>query len=461
MTPPDAPIHSVAANFSNAKAGGMPAASSDAKKHGGMPRASAPAGGAFISLAKFQDMLWYCIQNIAHRQLRSWLTVLGIVIGITSIVALIAIAQGLTGYVNNQLAQLGSRYVAIVPGDISSQASFSGDPTRPPQTGRLFINDKKRIEKIAGVDLVSSVVQARVDARFKDDAVSLSVTGVEPELFGQTNVLELSAGRFLADTDKRTAVAGWNFANKTIFKNEVQVGSVIRLGSDGEPYRVVGVLKKGMATQADNAFYLPIDDARHLAGDSISPNEVSAIRLTVKEGYDYNATVEQINNELMASHGVKEDEKDFSVVTSDFVAAQVGQITGLLTLFLGGIAGISLIVGIVGIANTMFMSVIERTREIGTLKAIGASKNDILGLFLLESGIIGLIGGSIGTLLGAIIAIGAAYAASAAGFNMPLSVTWELCTFAVVFSFVVGVASGFLPALRGAELSPIEALREE
>lgn len=406
-------------------------------------------------MVRFGDLLSYSLSNIAHRQLRSYLTVLGIVIGIASIVALIAIAQGLTDSINDQLSQLGSRYVAIVPGDITKMATFSADPTRPPSTGKLFLNDQRRIERVPGVDLVSSVISARADAQFKGEAASLSLTGVEPELFGQTTLLEIGQGRFLSGTDKYAVVVGYGLANKAIFKNEISAGSVIRLGAEGTPYRIVGVLKKGVNSQADGAAYVPLDDARKLAGDTLADNEVTAIRLTVKEGFDYNDTVQQIDYELMSAHGVKEDEKDYSIVTSDFVVKQVGQITGLLTLFLGGIAGISLVVGGVGIANTMFMSVIERTKEIGTLKAVGASRRDILSLFLVESAIIGLVGGIVGTALGVVVAL------AVKEFGGPATVNWGLGVFAIVFSLVVGIVSGYVPARRGASFSPIDALREE
>lgn len=414
-------------------------------------------------MANPADLFGYAVTSLMHRQLRSWLTVLGIVIGIASIVALMSIAQGLNDYINGQLAMIGSRYVGIAPGSAASQASF-GDPTRPPSAGKLFENDRRRIERISGVEFVSSLIQARVDARYRDEAVSLTVAGVEPDIFSQVQILELASGRFLTGTDKRTMVIGDAIANGRVFKNDISAGSVVRLGADQAPYRVVGVLKKGTGASAaaDNMVYIMIDDARALAGESLAENEISAIRLTVKEGADYNRTVEQINNELLSAHKVREEDKDFTIITSDFIVAQVNQITGMLGAFLLGVSGISLIVGGIGIANTMFMSVLERTGEIGTLKAIGASRATILGIFLVESGMIGMLGGLIGALLGASAVLGAkALLKAAADIDLPITVKFEFVAFAALFSFIVGIVSGYIPAQRGAQMRAIDALRDE
>lgn len=399
-------------------------------------------------------MLSYAAANLLHRQLRSWLTVLGIVIGIASIVALIAIAQGLNDQVNNQLKQFGSNTISITPGQLSSQVSF-GSPTRPPTAGKLTLNDKARIERVPGTEIVSGQVQARVDASYHNSQATFNIYGIEPEIFTKVQTVEIEQGRFLVDNDRRAVVVGNRIANGTIFKEKIAVGSVLLIGSEKTPYRVVGTLKKGMFSAIDGLVMAPLEDVRTLAGESISPNELSEINVVVKDGFDVNQTASQIELELLASHKVKEDEKDFTIITSDYIMEQVGQITGLLTLFLGGIAGISLIVGGVGIANTMFMSVIERTKEIGTLKAVGASRHDILALFVIESAMIGLIGGVAGATLGAAVAL------AAGSFGAPVTITWELLAFACVFSLCVGIVSGWIPARRGANFDPIDALREE
>lgn len=164
---------------------------------------------------------------------------------------------------------------------------------------------------------------------------------------------------------------------------------------------------------------------------------------------------DEITLELRSAHRVSEDTQDFTLITSDFINQQVGAITTLLTLFLGGIASISLLVGGVGVANTMFMAVMERTREIGVLKAIGASRADILEIFLLEASLIGLVGGALGILFGASIA------AIASAFGVSASVSPELVLFALFFSVTVGLVSGYIPAKRASELPPVEALRYE
>jgi putative ABC transport system permease protein len=410
-----------------------------------------------MSLAKRADLFMYSVENLRHRQLRSWLTVLGIVVGIAAIVTLISISLGLSKSINDQISQFGSRTIAVVPGDINKQLAFTGGPSRPAALGKLFATDVDRVRRVDGVEYVTGAIAVRSDVMFKDNGITASISGIEPNIFKQTQVLDIAAGRFLSDTDRESIVIGDTLANEVFGKDKVLVGAVLKIGSEAKPFRVVGVLKKsGVAGGGiDSAVFMPIDDARKLAGESIAKNEVSAIRLTVKEGYNVNAVADRINTELLSAHKVKEDAKDFSLVTSDFIMKSVGQITDLLSVFLGGIASISLVVGGVGVANTMFMAVIERTKEIGIMKSVGASSGAILETFLIESALIGLGGGIIG------IIVGVAFAFAASFFGVPVVVPLELVLGTAAFSLIVGLVSGYVPARNAAKLQPVEALRFE
>ncbi|VVB58851.1 MacB-like periplasmic core domain protein [Candidatus Anstonella stagnisolia] len=405
-----------------------------------------------------KELFSYSLGNMMRRKMRSWLTVLGIVIGIAAIVTLISVAQGLTNSINDQLKAFGTNAVVVVPGDISQQLSISGGAARPPSTGRLFKNDVDRIKRVSGTEYVSSALSTRASVDFKDKQATMGINGVEPSIFQTANkALEIEQGRFLADTDRHTAVIGNTIAYSTFGTDKVQVGSVLVIGSENTKFRVVGVLKKSGSSggNGDSALYVPIEDARELAGSSISKNEVSGIRFLVKDGFDVKEVVDNVNYELLSAHHVREEDKDFSFLTSEFLQQQVGTITALLTLFLGGVAGISLIVGGVGIANTMFMSVLERTREIGILKAIGADSRAIQEAFLIESGMIGLFGGIVG------VSIGFLFSLIAGALGVPTAVGIELVLFAIFFSFTIGIISGYVPAVRASRLPAIEALRYE
>jgi putative ABC transport system permease protein len=411
-----------------------------------------------MATASRADLFAYSLDNLKHRQLRSWLTVLGIVVGIAAVVTLISISLGLAKSIDDQLSQFGSKTIAVVPGDINKQMSFTGGSGRPPALGKLFTTDVDRIKRIDGVEYISGAISITSGMSFKNKDISVGISGIEPNIFKQTQVLDIASGRFLTDTDRGGVVIGDGLANEIFNKDKVLVGSVVRFGTENQEFRVVGVLKKGggaSGSAIDSSVFMHIDDARKLAGDSIAKNEVSAIRLTVKDGTSVNDVADKINTELLSAHKVKEDDKDFSVVTSEFIMKQVGQITALLSIFLGGIASISLVVGGVGIANTMFMAVVERTKEIGIMKAVGASNGAILEAFLIESGLIGLGGGIIGIIIGSFFAFIVSF------FGIPFVMPLELVLGTAAFSLLVGLASGYVPARNAAKLQPVEALRFE
>ncbi|VVB56917.1 MacB-like periplasmic core domain protein [uncultured archaeon] len=410
-------------------------------------------------MASWSDLLDYSLTSLRHRSLRSWLTVLGIVIGIAAIVSLIAIAQGLELTVKEQISAFGPRLVAVVPGDINKQvASFQGGPNRPPSAGKLFENDAKRLDRIPGVERLSQVLVIRSAVSYQGQSVSTSVGGVQPEVFTY-QVLNLSEGRYLVDGDRRVVVVGAAVADgSSVFKKTLGVGSTLRLGTQGTPFRVVGVLSKAGnigGSTSDQVIYIPIDDARELAGDSIAQHEITGIRFMVAEGFDINQTLDAAEAELMSAHHVNADDKDFSLVTSDFILKTIGAVLGVVTLTLGLVASISLLVGGIGVANTMSMSVLERTREIGTLKAIGASDGVVMRLFLIESALIGMAGGLIGLFIGWLLSL----AIGLFGFQAVVSPVLALG--AIFFSAIVGLVAGLMPARRAAQMPPMEALRYE
>jgi len=402
------------------------------------------------------DLFMYALNNLRHRQLRSWLTIIGIIIGVAAIVSLIAISQGLDSEIRKQLNMFGDDLLTITPktaggGGLASGGGSFGVSAR---TGVLTQNDADGLKKIGGVRRVTTYIGEQMSFETGGKNATIMIMGAEPQLADMYNI-RVEEGRLPQEGDTGTTVLGYNVAN-SMFDKKIEVGKRVRIND--RDFRVVGIFEKsgsGVLSFIDSLVYIPEQDARDLSGLYKGNRMVASIMLQMEPGADPKAVEEDVTNEMYRMHKVTPDTADFTVVSAEYVRQQVGAITGLLTLFLGGIAGISLVVGGVGIANTMFMSVLERTREIGTLKAIGASDNAILEVFIFESALIGFIGGFIG------LAIGAAFSLVLNLFGFNSVVTPELVIFAVMFSVVIGVVSGILPARRAARLQPMEALRYE
>jgi putative ABC transport system permease protein len=401
-----------------------------------------------------KDMLHYSIQNLRHRKLRSFLTVLGIVVGISSIILLVGLVQGLKQDVLKQLESFGPRTLIIVPINVDNGAGFGPAASFAPTSGKLFEKDFERVKKLPEIQTISRVIIGSTTLQYKDQSINAQVFGIEPAKFSDTATIEAESGRLLDERDSFSAVLGSRVAEG--FKQNITSGAQVTLG--GRQYRIVGVLKSagGSISTVDNVVMVPFDEARDIFNASLLENELSAIRLVLKEGASVDAATDEITDIMLSSHRVTKDEKDFGVISPSFINKQFTSILDLLTLFLGAIASISLIVGGIGISNTMFMSVLERRKEIGTLKAVGATEGQIRNIFLLESSLIGFTGGLIGVLL-----------ASGIGFVIHLlaGITFLVDPVvvggALAFSIGIGVLSGTFPAAEAAKVDPIVALRYE
>jgi len=394
------------------------------------------------------DLLNYSIKNLSNRKLRSYLTILGIVIGIAAIVTLISVAQGVNAFIMNQLGMLGGNWITITPGSLR-QSILGGT------TGELTTQDGNALRAVPGVqDIMYELQIMRLPVQYKDETANAIGGGWTPNVFSFTSLIEIGEGRPFKENERHVAVIGYNLAND-LFKEKVRLNQLIKIGNT--TFRVVGIMKKstGLAATTGSMVAMPLDDAREFLGNQRLPNQVDEIGVLVAEGYDTDKVGEQLTIKMRQLHHVGEDNEDFTVMTPSFIAERVNVITGTLELFLSGIAGIALLVGGIGIANTMFMSVMERTREIGVLKAVGATDNMVLEVFLIEAGIIGLVGGALGLLLAAVATLVLNY------FGVPTDISPELAAFGLLFSLTVGVVAGFFPARRAARLLPVEALRYE
>lgn len=395
----------------------------------------------------FQERFLYSMRNLAHRKLRTALTILGIIVGIASIIILISLAGGLREDVVSRLANFDTDLILVLP--VDTGGSFGGALRQ----GKLYERDYNSIRQISGVNIISKTISKRVSLQHRDELISATVYAIEPNIYRETTTLTIESGRFLQEGDRDVVVFGGRIAD--MFDKEIQVNSMVEI--DGRRYRVVGILERTGNTfsNLDNIVYMEYNEGRRIFSDFLVPNEISAMQIKVAEGYDVVEVSDRIEEVLLRNHRVSEDEKDFSLLTAVSLNEQVNSIIEVISVFLGAVAAISILVGMIGISNTMFMSVMERTKEVGVLKAIGASRKQIIYIFVIEAGILGLLGG----ILGLLVALTFNFTLSLFGITTAMGI--ELLLGSVVFAFVIGVVAGVVPAKNASEIPAIEALRYE
>ena len=390
--------------------------------------------------------------NLRRRKLRSWLTMIGIFIGIAAVVALISLGQGLQSYINDQFEQLGKDKIIIQPKGLASPGSATGSL-------KLTSKDLELIENIKGVEYASGYLIKQGQAIYKGESgigYSSGLTQIDFERMVELSGLKILDGRGLKDSDKSKVVVGYNHVYGDIWDKPLQVGSTIEI--EGQEFKVVGVVSKIGNPIDDSLIYIQKDALKELLDTG---DEESQILVKTASGFNPEDVAETIERKLRQSRGEKEGQETFEVQTSEQLLESFSNIFAVVQAVLVGIAGISLVVGGIGIMNTMYTAVLERTKEIGTMKAVGAKNSDILFIFLIESGLLGLVGGAIGVGIGMGLGKTAEYIATNA-LGTPLLQAifpWYLIVGALAFSFFIGSASGILPAMQASKLKPADALR--
>jgi len=409
------------------------------------------------------------INLLFHSKLRSWLTILGIVIGIAAVVSIVSISLGAQQQLEERLGQLGADIITVSPGvQRAFGGGFGGGSSREvnsnsisSETKNLTNKDIIVIKSISNVKYVMGQVSGQTDVTFSSKtAKNVRINGVDASVWKDITTEKLSSGRFLMQGDTYSVVIGNRIATM-MFEKEIPINSKIIIG--GKLFNVVGILQEG------STIYMPIDTARTIL-ENVGEEEFNSISVKIEDVSLANQTVTEITKKLMLSRGIlNEKKRDFTVTNPATMQQTIQETMRTMTLFLGAIAAISLIVGAVGITNTMFTSVLERTRDIGIMKSLGAKNIDILLIFLFNSGLIGLVGGLGGVILGfvsstAISSMGGIQIGGGRGLmglGASTFVSFQLIIGALLFSVLIGMIAGAIPAYRASKLNPVDALRYE
>lgn len=399
------------------------------------------------------------LESLNSNKMRSGLTILGIVIGVAAVIAMLAIGQGAQNSITGSISGIGTNLLFVFSGN--QQAELRN--IRP-----LTLQDA---EAIADQFAVPSAIAAapmiqgnNIEVTANGEQTRTTLGGVTPEYFEVRN-FKVTEGDYINAEHMlgraSVAIIGVDVADKLFGRTEALTGETVRI--EGQPFRVIGVLeKKGGSAfgSEDDVVFIPMSTAR----TRIIPRKIDRVDVIMVQAASAELVplaMEEISQVLRTRHRTEIGADDFTVLSQQDFLQTVQTILGVFTIFLGGIAAISLLVGGIGIMNIMLVSVAERTREIGLRKALGARKRDILVQFLTESALLSLIGGLVGIAFGWLIAYVVGVVATATGNAFTPAVGMDGILLATITSTAIGLFFGIYPANRAASLEPVEALRYE
>ena len=402
-------------------------------------------------------------QNFFAAKLRTSLTVLGIVIGIASVLIVMSVGASAQDLIVGQIRNFGSNLVGILPG--------ASDDDGPPAsafgivTTTLVNDDLEAMRKKSNVPhatALSGYVTGNDTVKYKSYSKANTFQGVSSDLVNVENI-EVESGRFFTSADDeshaRVAVLGPNIAEE-IFDNEDPIGKKIKIGD--HKFRIIGLLKERGASigeSSDDTIYMPLLTAQK---NMLGIEYLNFIRLRVDDEVNIGQTEKDVDTLLRSRHDIADDEDgDYSIRNIASALSMINNITNVMKYFLVAVAGVSLVVGGIGVMNIMFIALSQRIKEIGLRKAVGARGRDIVVQFLFESMTIAFIGGFVGFLFGMSVIYIVAFIAQGKGYEWEVFVSWEMVMISLITSAILGFLFGIYPAWKASKISPMEALRYE
>ena len=410
----------------------------------------------------FTQALLEALESLNSNKMRSGLTVLGIVIGVAAVIAMLAVGTGAQDSITGSISGIGTNLLFVFSGG----GGIGGETVRNPKP--LTMQDVAAIADpfaAPSVELVAPVLQKNLIVSAAGQTTTTAISGVTPDYFPLRNYT-LTEGEIITEENllgrASVAVIGPTTADTLFGRHDGLVGESLTI--EGQPFRIIGVLAAkggGMFGSEDDQILIPFTTAQTRLIQRRTRDQVDMLLVQVVDSESVPLAVEEVSSILRTRHRTEVGADDFTVFSQQDFLSTAATITGVLTIFLGGIAAISLLVGGIGIMNIMLVSVTERTKEIGLRKALGARKRDILLQFLTESSLLSLFGGIIGILFGWLISFIVEKVAIASGTAFYPRIGMDAVLLATLFSAAVGLFFGIYPASRAANLEPVEALRYE
>ncbi|MBU0615678.1 MAG: ABC transporter permease [Nanoarchaeota archaeon] len=413
---------------------------------------------------KFKKSFKHAANMVLHAKLRSWLTILGIVIGVAAVIAIVSLGDSLQADINSQLGNLGGDLLTLSAG---RSRAFGFGPGREDLGGGAsatedeIVIDKTDVQVLKGlsdVKLLDTQIRGSADIYYVAEKGTVTVSGVDPATWAQITTSEIGDGRMLGPADSNVIVVGGRIADG-FFDKQLGVNQLVTI--EERLFRIVGILDDSSST-----VYMPINIAYEVLDDK-EKGVYDSVVIKVKDEDELDQAIENIENKLSLKRHVTQATRDFSISSNKQSNEARAEMMSSMTTFLTAIAAVALLVGAVGIANTMFTSVLEKTKEIGIMKAIGARNNDILTIFLLNAALIGFIGGLLGIVFGILLSAfmpvlmgstGGIMARMGSGSGI---IRLSTAFMALGISVLIGVISGVIPAYQASRLRPVDALRYE
>jgi len=411
---------------------------------------------------KLIKCLKHAFGMVLHSKVRSWLTILGIVIGVASVVAIMSIGGSMQDTMTEQLGGLGGDILTLTAGFSRGMSMFGmgggggsegGGSTATDEEPVLGRTDVQALRAIPDIEAFDTQISGSVEVSYLGKSGSVRLTGVDQKVWSRVTTSEIREGRMLDSADQNVIVISGKLA-ESYFDKPIGLNQMVTI--EENVFRVVGILD-----DTSTNIYMPIQMAYQMLDDKEN-GIYDSIVIKVKDEEKLNETIGKIETKLMMIRHVTEKTKDFSISSSKQMQETRSEMMSSMNSFLIAIAAVSLIVGAVGVANSMFTSVLEKTKEIGIMKSIGARNKDIMSIFLFNAALIGLVGGFLGVIFGTILsAVLPALMGETSMLRGGTFVSVNSIIIALSVSVIIGIIAGFVPAYQASKLKPVDALRYE